>query len=150
GLEPVLQYLETLRFTDDDVRYLEETGRFSADFLGTLADLRFRGDVYAMPEGTLGFANEPVLRIVAPIPLAHLAATRLINLLHYSTLIASKAARCVLAAPGKLLVDFGLRRAHGAEAGLLAARSSYLAGFAGTATVLADAAFGIPLYGTMA
>jgi nicotinate phosphoribosyltransferase len=83
------------------------------------------------------FANEPILRVTAPLPEAQLAETRLINILHFQCLIAAKAARMILAAPGKLLVDFGLRRAHGAEAGLLAARASYLAGFAGTATMLA-------------
>lgn len=96
------------------------------------------------------FPNEPVLRITAPIAQAQLVETRLINLLHYQTLIASKAARMVLMAPGKLLVDFGLRRAHGAEAGLLAARASYIAGFTGTATVLAGIQFGMPIFGTMA
>jgi len=96
------------------------------------------------------FANEPVLRVTAPLPQAQLVESRLINLLHYQTLVASKAARCVLAASGKLLVDFGLRRAHGGEAALLAARASYLAGFAGTATVQAGMRFDIPLFGTMA
>jgi nicotinate phosphoribosyltransferase len=96
------------------------------------------------------FADEPLVRVTAPLPQAQLIETRLINLLHFQTLVASKAARMVLAAPGKLMVDFGLRRAHGAEAGLFAARASYIAGFAGTATVLADNLFGIPIYGTMA
>jgi nicotinate phosphoribosyltransferase len=90
-----------------------------------------------MQEGTIFFANEPVLRVTAPLPEAQLVESRLINILHFESLIASKAARMVLAAPGKLLVDFGLRREHGAEAGLLAARASYIAGFTGTATVLA-------------
>jgi nicotinate phosphoribosyltransferase len=103
-----------------------------------------------MPEGTVFFPNEPILRVTAPLAEAQLAESRLINLLHFQTLIASKAARAVVAAPGKLLVDFGLRRAHGAEAGLLAARASYLAGFAGSATVLATPLFGIPSFGTMA
>ena len=103
-----------------------------------------------MPEGTVFFPDEPVLRVTAPLPQAQLVETRLINLVHFQTVIASKAARMVLAAPGKQLVDFGLRRAHGAEAGLLAARASYLAGFAGTATVLAGRDFGIPIVGTMA
>jgi nicotinate phosphoribosyltransferase len=103
-----------------------------------------------MPEGTIFFANEPVLRITAPLPQAQLVETRLINILHFQSLVAAKAARCMLAAPGKVLVDFGLRRAHGAEAGLMAARASYVAGFAGTATVLAGEMFNIPLYGTMA
>ena len=96
------------------------------------------------------FANEPILRVTAPLPEAQLVEARLINILHFQTLIASKAARMVLAAPGKLLVDFGLRRAHGAEAGLMAARASYIAGFAGTATVLAAKLFDIPVFGTMA
>jgi nicotinate phosphoribosyltransferase len=91
-----------------------------------------------------------MLRVIAPLPQAQLVESRLMNLLHFQTLIASKAARMVLAAPGKLLVDFGLRRAHGAEAGLMAARASYLAGFAGSATVPADKLYGVPLYGTMA
>jgi nicotinate phosphoribosyltransferase len=115
-----------------------------------LAGLRFTGDVHAMPEGTVFFADEPILRVTAPLPQAQLVETRLINILHFQSLIASKAARMVLAAPGKLLVDFGLRRAHGCEAGVMAARASYLAGFAGTATVLADKQFGIPTFGTMA
>ncbi|MGZ5918042.1 MAG: nicotinate phosphoribosyltransferase, partial [Methyloceanibacter sp.] len=104
----------------------------------------------AMPEGSVFFANEPILRVTASLPEAQLVETRLINILHFQTVIASKAARMVLAAPGKLLVDFGLRRAHGAEAGLMAARASYIAGFAGTATVLAGKMFDIPLFGTMA
>jgi nicotinate phosphoribosyltransferase len=115
-----------------------------------LADMRFTGDVHAMPEGTVFFADEPILRVTAPLPHAQLIETRLINILHFQSLIASKAARMVLAAPGKLLVDFGLRRAHGAEAGLMAARASYLAGFAGTATVLAGKLYDIPIFGTMA
>ena len=103
-----------------------------------------------MPEGTIFFANEPIIRVIAPLPEAQLVETRLINILHFQSVVASKAARMVLAAPSKQLVDFGLRRAHGAEAGLMAARASYLAGFAGTATVLARKDFGIPIFGTMA
>lgn len=150
GLEQALDYLENLRFTTEERDWLASTGRFSLDFVEALADFRFAGAVHALPEGTVFFANEPILRVTAPLPQAQLVESRLINLLHYQTLIASKAARCVLAASGKLLVDFGLRRAHGGEAGLLAARASYLAGFAGTATVLAGMRFGIPLFGTMA
>ena len=96
------------------------------------------------------FADEPILRVTAPLPQGQLLETRLINILHFQSLIASKAARMMLAAPGKLLVDFGLRRAHGSEAGLMAARASYIAGFAGTATMLAEQRFGIPSFGTMA
>ena len=150
GLEQVLEYLENLAFTAEELEWLGSRPEFDARFVDWLAGLRFTGDVDAMPEGTPFFRDEPILRVAAPLPQAQLVETRLVALLHFSSLIASKAARCVLAAPGKLLVDFGLRRAHGAEAGLLAARSAYLAGFNGTATVLAGKRFGIPLYGTMA
>lgn len=150
GLAQALDYLEHLRFSADDLAWLESTGRFRQNLLDYLAALRFSGDVDAMPEGTVFFANEPILRLAAPLPLAQLVETRLINILNFQSLIAGKAARLRLAAPGKSLIDFGLRRAHGAEAGLLAARASYIAGFAGSATVLAEKVFGIPCFGTMA
>jgi nicotinate phosphoribosyltransferase len=150
GLEQALDFLEELRFSSEELEWLARTGRFGNDLLDHLAQLRFTGDVHAMPEGTVFFANEPILRVTAPLPQAQLIETRLINILHFQSLIAAKAARMVLSAPGKLLVDFGLRRAHGAEAGLFAARASYVAGFAGTATMLAGKLFGIPIYGTMA
>jgi nicotinate phosphoribosyltransferase len=150
GLEQAVQFLETMQFTPDELAWLRASAMFSDRFLDGLQALRFTGDVDAMPEGTVFFPDEPVLRVTAPLPEAQLVETRLINLLHFQTVVASKAARMVLAAPGKQLVDFGLRRAHGAEAGLLAARASYLAGFSGTATVLAGREFGIPLVGTMA
>lgn len=150
GLEQVLQWLEGLRFTSVEIAWLAATGRFGDAFLQSLEGLRFTGEVWAPPEGTACFADEPLLRITAPLREAQLVESRVLNLLHFQTVVASKAARCVLAAPGRLLVDFGLRRAHGAEAGLLSARASYLAGFAGTATVLAAMRFGIPMFGTMA
>jgi nicotinate phosphoribosyltransferase len=150
GLEHALDFLENLRFTSEEIDRLTRTYRFDKNFLDCLSSLRFTGDVHAMPEGRIFFANEPILRVTAPMPQAQLAETRLINILHFQSLIASKAARMVLAAPGKRLIDFGLRRAHGAEAGLMAARASYIAGFAGTATVLAAEEFGIPAFGTMA
>ena len=150
GLDQVLDYLANLHFTARELEWLAACGRFAPEFVNWLAALRFTGDVDAMAEGTVFFADEPILRVTAPLPLAQLVETRVINLLQFQTLVASKAARCALAAPGKLLVDFGLRRAHGAEAGLLSARASYLAGFGGTATVLAGMKWGIPLYGTMA
>jgi nicotinate phosphoribosyltransferase len=149
GLEQVLEFLENLAFLPDELEWLRAQG-FPGVFLDRLARLRFTGDVQAMPEGTVFFPNEPVIRVVAPLPQAQLAETRLMNILHFQTLIASKAARIVLHAPGKLLVDFGLRRAHGAEAGLYAARAGYLAGMSGTATVLAGPRYGIPVFGTMA
>ena len=150
GLDSALSFLEDLRFTPEEVRWLGSTGRFDGRMLEYLASMRFTGDVHAMPEGTVFFADEPILRVTAPLPQAQLIETRMLNALHFQSLIASKAARMVLAAPGKTLVDFGLRRAHGGEAGLMAARASYVAGLDGTATVLAEALFGIPSYGTMA
>ncbi len=150
GLDQALEYLERLRFAPRELEWLAQSGRFSRAFVDSLERLRFTGDVHAMPEGTIFFPHEPILRVTAPLPQAQLIETRLINLLHFQTLVASKAARFVLAAPGKLLIDFGLRRAHGAEAGLLAARAAYLAGLSGSATVLAEFRYGVPAYGTMA
>lgn len=150
GLEQALCFLEDLHFTADEIDWLAASGRFRPELLAALGTFRFEGDVDAMPEGTIFFADEPIIRVAAPLPQAQLVETRLINLLHFQSLIAAKAARMRLAAPGKLLVDFGLRRAHGAEAGLLAARASYIAGFAGTATLQAERLFGIPVFGTMA
>lgn len=150
GLEQVLDSLSRLHFTKEELAWLDQSGRFSSRLLHYLETLTFTGDVDAMPEGTLFFPHEPVLRIVAPLPQAQLVESRVMNLLNFQTMVASKAARAVLVARGKPLIDFGLRRAHGAEAGLFAARASYLAGFAGTATLLAGMTYGIPLYGTMA
>jgi len=150
GLEQALSYLENFSFSDADITALRGLGGFPDSLLDYLRELRFTGDVDALPEGTVFFPNEPVLRVIAPLPQAQLVETRLINLVHFETIIASKAARQVLAADGRALIDFGLRRAHGAEAGMLAARASYIAGFAGTATLAAGIEFGIPVKGTMA
>lgn len=150
GLAQVLIYLEQLRFSADEIEWLTNTGRFKPVMLDRLETLKFSGDVHAMPEGTVFFPNEPILRITAPLPEAQLIESRIINLLHFQTLIASKAARAALIAPDKQLVDFGMRRAHGSEAALLAARASYLVGFNGSATVAAGIHFGIPMFGTMA
>lgn len=150
GLEQVLDYLSELKVTQEELAWLDQSKRFRSRLLRFLESFRFTGDVEAMPEGTTFFPHEPILRIVAPLPQAQLVESRVMNLLNFQTMVASKAARSVLVSDGKPLIDFGLRRAHGAEAGLLAARASYLAGFSGTATVLAGMAYGIPLYGTMA
>ena len=150
GLEQVLDFLETFHFADGDIDWLTRSGGFTPDALTALRTMRFTGDVHAMPEGTVFFPHEPILRITAPLPQAQLVETRVMNLLNFQTMVASKASRSVLVAGGKPLIDFGLRRAHGAEAGLLAARASYMAGFAGTSNVLAGARFTIPTYGTMA
>ena len=150
GLVEALQFLETVSFTQRDLDEIRGLGQFSESFLAYLRSFRFSGDVDAMREGTVFFPDEPILRVTAPLPEAQFVETRLVNLLHFQTVVASKAARMVLAAPGKPLIDYGFRRAHGDEAGLLAARASYIAGFSGTATVAAGIEFGIPVYGTMA
>jgi nicotinate phosphoribosyltransferase len=150
GLEDALDFLETIKFSGEEIDWLRRSGRFRDNLIDYLKSFRFTGDVHAIPEGRVCFANEPLLRITAPLPQAQLVESRLINILHFQTLIASKAARMVLAAPGKVLSDFGLRTAHGAEAGLYSARASYIAGFSGAANVLAGARYGIPVVGTMA
>ncbi|MCP5371394.1 MAG: nicotinate phosphoribosyltransferase [Hyphomicrobiales bacterium] len=150
GLDQALAFLEDARLTDAEADWLRAGGRFPPALVDFLAGFRFTGDVDAMAEGTPFFPHEPILRVTAPLPQAQLVETRLVNLLQFQTLVASKAVRMVLAAPGRRLVDFGLRRAHGGEAGLLAARAAYLAGFAGTATVPAEPLFGVPVFGTMA
>lgn len=150
GLEQLLDYLRRVHFSTDDIHWLNSTGVFNRRFLKYLERFRFRGDVDAMPEGTVFFPNEPIVRITAPISQAQLVETRVINLLQFQTLIASKAIRCVLAAPDKSLVDFGLRRTHGSDAGMLGARACYIAGFSATSNVLAARQSDIPLSGTMA
>jgi nicotinate phosphoribosyltransferase len=150
GLEQALDFIEGMRFGEEELDWIRTCGHFKPAFADRLAELRFTGDVHAMPEGTVLFPNEPLLRVTAPLPEAQLLETRVLNLVHFETVIASKAARSRLVAGTKGLIDFGLRRAHGAEAGLLAARASYLAGFDGTSTALAGARFGIPVFGTMA
>jgi nicotinate phosphoribosyltransferase len=150
GLAQAVDYLARLRFTSEELAWLRETGRFTRPFIESLEEMRFTGDVDALPEGTVFFPDEPLLRVAAPLREAQLVESRLMNLVHYETLVASKAVRCALAAPSRLIVDFGLRRAHGGEAALLSARASFLAGFSGTATVEAGRQFGIPVYGTMA
>jgi len=150
GLEQVVDYLEHLGFTAAELEWLAGTGRFTAQALRRLETFRFNGDVEAMPEGSVFFPEEPILRVTAALPEAQLVESRIINLLNFQSMVATKAARCRIAAGERLLADFGLRRAHGAEAGLLAARACYVAGFDSTATVEAGRRFGIPIVGTMA
>ncbi len=150
GLEQGLEFAEHLRFGDEELDWIERSGLFRPGFARQLAAFRFTGTIEAMPEGTLFYPHEPIVRVVAPLPEAQLLETRLLNLVHFQTVIATKAAHIRRVAPGKKLVDFGLRRAHGAEAGLHAARAAWIAGFDGTATALAGAMFGIPVFGTMA
>jgi nicotinate phosphoribosyltransferase len=150
GLEQVLDELAGFRFSDEEIDYLKTTGRFSVDFLSFLKQLRFSGDVYAMPEGTVFFADEPVLEVTAPIIEAQLLETFLLNTVGFQTMIASKAARCIHAAAGRPLIDFSLRRTQGQDAGLNVARSTFIAGFTATSNVLAGKIYGIPISGTMA
>jgi nicotinate phosphoribosyltransferase len=150
GLATVLEYLTQVRFPASACAYLRDTGRFSDDFLAYLQDWRFHGEVWAMPEGTVFFVNEPVLEVTAPIIEAQLVESFVVNALHLQSLIATKASRCVQAAAGRSLVDFSLRRTHGTDAGMKVARASYLAGFVSTSNVLAGRQYGIPITGTMA
>jgi nicotinate phosphoribosyltransferase len=150
GLQDVLEYLETFHFDQAGLDYLASRKLFSDDFLHYVADLRFTGNVAAIPEGRIFFTDEPVLEVTAPIIEAQIVETFIINQIHLQTVIATKAARCVHAAGTRLVVDFALRRTHGSDAGMKIARSSYLAGFAGTSNVLAGQRYGIPLVGTMA
>lgn len=151
GLDTLLKFVESMRFSEAELEYLASARRFSPGLIEYLSKFRFTGDIWAMPEGTICFADEPIVRVEAPIMEAQLVESRLINILHFETMIAGKAARCRLAARlDTALVAFGLRRAHGAEAGLLAARAAYIAGFTGTSNVMAEAVYGIPIFGTMA
>jgi nicotinate phosphoribosyltransferase len=150
GIERLLDILAEFRFGAGAIAYLDSLKLFSARFLDHLARLRFTGEVRALTEGSIFFADEPILEISGPLIETQLLETITLNVVGTASLIASKAARCVSVASGRRLVDFGLRRAHGADAGLIAARASYLAGFVGTSNVLAGRRYAIPLYGTMA
>ena len=150
GLEQVLDELAAFQFSDQDISYLKSTGRFSEQFLNYLRQLRFTGEVYAMPEGTIFIANEPVMEVTAPIIEAQLIETFVLNTIGFQTMIASKAARCFHAADGRPLIDFSLRRTQGQDAGIKVARSMFIAGFAATSNVLAGKIYGIPISGTMA
>jgi nicotinate phosphoribosyltransferase len=150
GIDRVLEALEEFRFGPAALEYLDSLKLFAPEFLTMLANLRFTGDVHALPEGTIFFEQEPILEVRAPLIEAQIIETLVLNQIGMASLVASKAARCVIAARGRRLIDFGLRRSQGADAGLIAARSSYLAGFVGSSNVLAGRRYGIPLNGTMA
>ena len=150
GLEHALAYLEALRFTPGSIDRLRSLERFDPAFLDWLGELRFTGDAWAIAEGEVFFAEEPFLRVTAPLSEAQLVETFLLNTMLYPTGVASKAARVVIAAGGRDVVDFSLRRDHGADAGVKAARAGWIAGCAGTSNVLAGVAFGVPVFGTMA
>jgi nicotinate phosphoribosyltransferase len=153
GLEQAIEYFQKLSFSDSEIDYLRKQPAFEtipAAFFEYLSKLRFTGDVWAVPEGTPVFAEEPLLRVSAPIIEAQIAETYLLAMLTYQTSVATKAARMVQVAGGRGIVEFGSRRAHGPQAGLLAARASYLAGCLGTSNTLAGYEMGIPVYGTTA
>jgi nicotinate phosphoribosyltransferase len=149
GLEQVLSYLESIRFTDEHITFLRGEG-FEEKFLAYLRSFRFTGEVWAVPEGSVVFPNEPLVRVTAPIIEAQLVETFLLNTINLQTMIATKASRVVHAAKGRAVIEFGLRREHGVDAGMKVARSSYIAGCQGTSNVLAGLAYGIPVFGTMA
>jgi nicotinate phosphoribosyltransferase len=150
GLEDALRYLESLRFHEAALDWLGARPEFETGFVEWLEGLRFTGSVRAVAEGTVLFAEEPLLEVEAPLPEAQLAETFLMNQLHLQTVVASKAARVVIAARGCAVVDFGLRRIHGTDAGLKAVRAFHIAGLASTSNVLAGAVYDVPIAGTMA
>ncbi|MBW1860590.1 MAG: nicotinate phosphoribosyltransferase, partial [Deltaproteobacteria bacterium] len=150
GLQDFLDFAANFHFSDSDLAYLKGTGTFSDDFLDYLKDMRFTGTIRALAEGEIFFENEPILEVTAPIVEAQILETFAINTINLQSMIATKASRCIHAASGRQLVDFSLRRTHGIDAGLKAARSSYIAGFVATSNVLAGKLYGIPITGTMA
>ncbi len=150
GLEQLIYYLLNIRFSKEDIQYLRSTGKFDHDFLEYLKNFRFTGNLYAIDEGEIIFPNEPVVQVEAPLIEAQIVETFLINTLQLPILVATKAIRSYSVARGTVLVDFGLRRSHGTDAGMKAARASFIGGFAGTSNVLAGKEYGIPIFGTMA
>jgi len=150
GLQPLLQMLEELCFTSDQLTYLRSQNLFSEEFLEALAGLTFTGDVWAVPEGTVIFPQEPLVQVIASLPEAQLIETLVLNQIHFASIAAAKGARMVLVADGRRVIDFGSRRAHGRDAASTVARSSYLSGCDGTSLVEAGHQYGIPIFGTMA
>lgn len=149
GLEQVLRFIERMRFTEDHIKFLKSQG-FNDDFLGYLRNFKFTGNVWAVPEGSIVFPNEPLIRVTAPIIEAQLIETFALNTVNLQTAIATKASRVFYAAKSKPVIEFGLRREHGVDAGMKVARASYIAGCTGTSNVLAGMKYGIPVFGTMA
>ena len=150
GLEQAVEYVKNLRFTDEDIEYLRSLAIFDEAFLQYLADFRFTGQILAVPEGTVVFPNEPILRVIAPIMEAQLLETALLNIINHQTLIATKAARVVQAAKGDTVMEFGLRRAQGPDAGIYGARAAIIGGCRATSNVLTGQLFHIPIGGTHA
>ncbi len=150
GLEQVIEYIKELRFEQEDVDYLRSTGLFGEDFLEYLLRFKFSGDIWAIPEGTVVFPREPLVKVIAPVMEAQLIETALLNIINHQSLIATKAARVVYAADGDGVMEFGLRRAQGPDAGIYGARAAMIAGCIGTSNVLAGKMFGVPIRGTHA
>ncbi|MDX1626526.1 MAG: nicotinate phosphoribosyltransferase [Wenzhouxiangellaceae bacterium] len=150
GAEDVADFLAEMRFTDDDLAYLDKQGQLSDEFLDYLSDFRFSGEVMAVPDGTPVFPKEPLVEVTAPAPEAQLVETWVMNQMHVQSVLATKAARIVDSARGRAVLDFGLRRIHGADNGLKAARAFHVAGVSATSNVLAGRVYGIPISGTMA
>ena len=150
GLEQVIQYIKELRFEKEDIDYLATLGIFDADFLEYLRDFKFSGDIYAIPEGTIMFPREPIIKVIAPIMEAQLVETAILNIINHQSLIATKAARVCYAARGDGIMEFGLRRAQGPDAGIYGARAAMIGGCIGTSNVLCGQLFDVPVKGTHA
>ena len=150
GLEQMIEYIENLHFTDEDIDYLRSLHIFQEDFLDYLSSFHFTGDIYAIPEGTIVFPREPIVKVIAPIMEAQLVETAILNIINHQSLIATKAARVCYAARGDGVMEFGLRRAQGPDAGIYGARAAVIAGCVGTSNVLAGQMFDIPVLGTHA
>ena len=150
GLEPVIDYLKGLKFTDEDITYLRGTGQFCEEFLDYLKNFKFSCDVWAVPEGTPIFPHEPILTVRGPVMQAQFIETMILLLINHQSLIATKASRIVRAAQGRPVMELGTRRAHGTAAAVYGARAAYIGGCAGTACAIADREYGIPAVGTMA
>ncbi len=150
GLEQVIDYIKNLRFGEKEIDYLRSTGLFEEDFLGYLRDFQFTGDIFAIPEGTVIFPREPLVKVVAPIMEAQLVETSILNIINHQCLIATKTARVVHAARGDGIMEFGLRRAQGPDAGIYGARAAMIGGCIGTSNVLAGQMFDVPVKGTHA
>ena len=150
GLDQVIEYIKNLHFEQDDVDYLRSTGLFGEDFLEYLSQFRFSGDIYAIPEGTVMFPREPVIKVIAPIMEAQLVETAILNIINHQSLIATKAARVCYAAKGDGIMEFGLRRAQGPDAGTYGARAAVIGGCTGTSNVLCGQLFDVPVKGTHA
>ena len=150
GLEQVIDYIKNLRFSEDDINYLASLNTFSEEFLDYLKGFKFTGDIYAIPEGTVVFPTEPLVRVTAPIIEAQIIEAAMLNIINHQSLIATKASRVVWAAEGDAVMEFGLRRAQGPDAGIYGARAAIIGGCAGTSNVLTGKMFGVPVLGTHA